>query len=324
VGGRSYDDSQFNRVTQAKRQPGSTFKPFVYLTAFDPSRTENIFTPATIIDDIPFTVESGGKLWKPKNYDKKSHGLVSLRKALYSSYNIATAKVAILAGLENVKKTARDAGITSELMAVPSMSLGAFEVTPLEMASAYSIFPNAGLRAVPIAVMNVVTKDGDVLERKRVKIKRKFDPGPVYLTTSILKDVLNKGTGSRARAMGFTGIAGGKTGTTSNYRDAWFSGFTTNLLAVVWVGYDDNAEMKLSGSSAALPLWTKFMKGVQAHATQDFPSPPDVILVKINPPTGLLVSRRCPEFEYEPFIEGTEPNISCEDFIPPVDQEVEF
>jgi len=324
VGGRSYGDSQFNRVTQAKRQPGSTFKPFVYLTAFDPKRAENIFTPATIVDDVPFTVQSGGKLWTPKNYDKKSHGLVSLRKALYNSYNITTAKVAILAGLKNVKKAARDAGITSELMAVPSMSLGAFEVSPLEMAAAYTIFPNAGLRAVPIAVMNVVTKEGDVLERKRVKIKRKFDPGPVYLTTSVLKDVLDKGTGRRARAMGFKGIAGGKTGTTSNYRDAWFAGFTTNLLSVVWVGYDDNAEMKLSGSSAALPIWTNFMKKAQANATQDFPSPPDVILVKVNPPTGLLVNRSCPEFEYEPFIEGTEPNISCEDFIPPVDQEVEF
>jgi penicillin-binding protein 1B len=324
VGGRSYGDSQFNRATQAKRQPGSTFKPFVYLTAFDPDRAERLFTPSSIIDDTPFSVRSGGKTWRPNNYDKKSHGLVSLRKALYMSYNIATAKVAIFAGLENVLKTARDAGIGSEMIAVPSMSLGAFEVTPLEMAAAYTIFPNGGLKAKPLSIINVVTKEGEVLDRKRLEIKRAFDAGPVYLTTSVLKDVLDRGTGRRARSMGFTGVAGGKTGTTSNYRDAWFAGFTANLLGLVWVGYDDNAKMKMSGSSAALPLWTDFMKKAQPSATQKFAGPPNVILVKINPPTGLLVNRSCPEHAYEPFIEGTEPDISCDEFIPPTDEEVQF
>jgi penicillin-binding protein 1B len=316
VGGRSYADSQFNRATQAKRQPGSTFKPFVYLTAFDPSRSDREFAPATIIDDTPFGVRSGGEMWTPKNYDKKSHGMVSLRKALYNSYNIATAKVALEAGLENVLSTARDAGITSDLMAVPSMSLGAFEVSPMELAAAYTVFPSGGLRPEPLSIMNVVTKEGEVLEKKRLKIKRRFDSGPIYLTTSVMKDVLDKGTGRRARALGFTGIGAGKTGTTSNYRDAWFVGFTPNLLALTWVGYDDNATMNLSGSSAALPIWTQFMKWAQPDSKQDFASPQDVILVKINPPTGLLVTRQCPENAYEPFIEGHEPEITCEEFVP--------
>lgn len=324
VGGRSYADSQFNRATQAKRQPGSTFKPFVYLTAFDPDRSDQLFTTSTIIDDAPFSVRSGGKIWRPKNYDKKSHGLVSLRKALYNSYNIATAKVALMAGLSNVVETARDAGIESKLMAVPSMALGAFEVTPIEMAAAYTVFPNSGLKAKPLAIINVVTKDGEVLEKKRLKIKREFNAGPIYLTNSVLQDVLNRGTGRATRALGFHGIAGGKTGTTSNYRDAWFAGFTPNLLATVWVGYDDNAVMNMSGSRAALPLWTKFMKLAQPNSQQKFASPPDIILVRINPATGLLGNRHCPEQEYEPFIEGTEPEKTCDDFIPPIDEKVEF
>ncbi len=324
VGGRRYADSQFNRATQAMRQPGSTFKPFVYLTAFDPNRSDNLFTTSSIIDDAPFSIRSGGKIWQPNNYDKKSHGLVSLRQALYNSYNVATAKVALMAGLDNVARTARDAGIESPITAVPSMALGAIEVTPMELAAAYTVFPNSGMKATPLSIINVATKDGDVLQKKRMKIKRAFDAGPVYLANSVMKDVLDKGTGLRARSLGFTGIAGGKTGTTSNYRDAWFAGFTPNLLALVWVGYDDNATMNLSGSSAALPLWTAFMKTAQPNSAQDFPSPPDIILVKVNPPTGLLVTRQCPEYAYEPFIEGTEPEITCEEFVPPIDQPLEF
>lgn len=324
VGGRSYGDSQYNRATQAKRQPGSTFKPFVYLTAFDPRRTAKLFTPATIVDDAPFGVTAGGKVWSPNNYDKKSHGLVSARQALYNSYNIATAKIALMAGLKNVATTARDAGITGDIPAVPSMALGAIEVSPLELAAAYTVFPNGGMKAQPLSIINVVTKDGDVLERKRLNIKRAFDPGPIYLTTSVMKDVLDRGTGSRARSLGFNGIAAGKTGTTSNYRDAWFAGFTPNLLALVWVGYDDNASMGLSGTSAALPLWTQFMKHAAPDSTQDFPSPSNIILVKINPPTGLLVNRQCPAFVYEPFIEGTEPEISCDEFVPPINEKIEF
>ncbi len=313
VGGRDYGSSQFDRCTQAARQPGSTFKPFVYLTAFDARRTDKLFTPASIIDDSSFDVESGGKNWKPRNYDKKDHGPVTLRRALEKSYNIATAKLALEAGLENVVATARDAGITSELMAVPSLSLGAFEVSPMEMASAYTIFPNGGILAQPIAIINVVTKENDVLEKKQIRMKRAFDAAPVAVTTKLLEGVVDRGTGAGTRARGFTAPAGGKTGTTSNYRDAWFVGFTPNLLALAWVGFDDNAEMKMSGGRAALPIWTHFMKQAAAEESGKFPSPPGVILVKIDPVTGGLVSNSCPGGIFEAFIEGTEPELACED-----------
>lgn len=313
VGGRSYSVSQFDRCTQALRQPGSTFKPFVYLTALDPRRSQKLFTPATLIKDMAFRVKSGGKTWQPRNYEKKEHGQVTLRRALEKSYNIATARLAIEAGLENVLDTARDAGISSELMAVPSMSLGAFEVTPIEMASAYTIFPNGGIRAQPISIINVVTKDGEVLEKKSIRMKREFDAAPVYLTTNIMKGVMDNGTGASARSRGFTAIAAGKTGTTSNYRDAWFVGFTPRLLALSWVGYDDNANMKMSGARAALPIWAHFMKDVAPAGHGDFAGPPGVILLKVDPITGGLPTRSCPSGKYEAFIEGTEPQNTCEE-----------
>jgi penicillin-binding protein 1B len=311
VGGRDYGLSQFDRCTQAMRQPGSTFKPFVYLTALDSRRSDKHFTPASIIEDKEFEIESGGETWRPRNYDKKEHGSVTLRTSLEKSYNISTAKLALDVGLENVVKTARDAGITSEMSPVPSIALGAMEVTPMEMASAYMIFPNGGIRARPISIINVMTKEGEVLEKKSIRVKRMFDAGPVYLTTNLLKGVVDRGTGRGTRALGFEGVAAGKTGTTSNYRDAWFVGFTPKLLSLVWVGYDDNAEMKMSGGRAALPIWTRFMKDVAQGEKSDFPGPSDVVLVKVNPETGGVVDRSCPDWIYEAFIEGTEPEKTC-------------
>ncbi len=316
VGGRSYDKTQFNHITQASRQPGSTFKPFVFLTAFDPMRSTNLYAPSSIIDDTSFSVTSGGENWSPKNYDKKEHGEVSLRTALTKSYNIATAKLALSVGLDSVLKTAQDAGISSDLMAVPSMALGSFEVTPLEMAAAYTVFPNAGIRAEPVSIIQLVTKDGEILEKKNIEMKRIFDPQAVYLTTSILKDVVDRGTGASSRAHGFSNIAEGKTGTTSSYRDSWFVGFTPNYLSLAWVGYDDNATTNMSGARAALPIWAKFMKEVASPVNEDFPVPKGILLVKIDSKTGLLASPRCGESRFEPFIEGTEPNQLCTQYRP--------
>lgn len=314
VGGRNYATTQFNHITQAMRQPGSVFKPFVYLTAFDPKRAKNLYAPASIIEDKSFSVQAGGEMWSPENYDKEEHGDVSLRTALSKSYNIATAKLAINIDLEAVVKTAHDAGITSALMPVPSAALGAFEVTPLEMAAAYTVFPNNGIRAEPVSVINVVTKEGEILERKNIEMKRVFDPEPVYLVTTVLKDALDKGTGAAARDYGFTGVAAGKTGTTSSYRDSWFVGFTPHYLALAWVGYDDNATTNMSGARAALPIWAKFMKEAVGNNQEDFPSPTGILLVKIDPKTGLLASPRCGEAVFETFIEGTEPNESCANY----------
>lgn len=312
VGGREYAKSQFNRCIQANRQPGSTFKPFVYLTALDPERSRKAFTASSLLDDVSFTMESGGEEWSPKNYDEEEHGKVTLRTALEKSYNIATARLALDVGLEEIVTTARDAGITSPLTPVPAVALGAFEVSPLEMAVAYTIFPNGGVRAEPIAVRQVVTKEGQLLEREEIRMKRRFDPEPIFLTTHLLKGVIDRGTGQSVRARGFDGPAAGKTGTTSNYRDAWFVGFTPELLTLTWVGYDDNAEMKASGATAAIPLWTAFMKDVAPESDRDFPSPRHVVLIKVDPATGGLSDSSCPNFIVEAFLEGTEPDYSCE------------
>jgi len=312
VGGRSYSDSQFNRAIQARRQPGSAFKPFVYLTALDPRRSKKLFTAATTVDDTSFTVQSGGRDWTPANYDKKEHGTVTVRRALEQSLNIATAKIAIDTGLDNIVETTKEAGIKSQIDPVPSLALGSFEVTPMELASAYTIFPNGGILAEPISIMNVVTTKGEVLEKKTVKMSRVFDAQPVYLTTTLMEGVVDHGTGAAARSLGFQGIAAGKTGTTSNYKDAWFVGFTPNFLALAWVGYDDNTAMNMSGARAALPIWTNFMKDAAPPSPQDFPSPPDIVLVKIDPASGKLSNNHCPNFVEDAFIEGTEPGESCE------------
>lgn len=311
VGGRDYADTKFNRATQARRQSGSTFKPFVYLTAFDPSRTNNVIAPSTYIDDVSFSVDSGGQTWTPKNYDNQEHGQVTARTALMHSYNIATAKTAIDTGLESVLQTARDAGIASPLQAVPSMALGAFEVTPLELVTAYTIFPNGGSLATPLSIMHVVTKDGEVLERKSIDLVRRFDAGPIFLVTDILKEVLTHGTAASSKALGFAGIAAGKTGTTSDYRDAWFVGFTPELVALSWVGYDDNTSMRLSGAQAALPIWVKYMQTAAPGNTQDFAMPKDVVLVKIDPLSGKAWTEKCPDGIFAPFLDSAQPSEKC-------------
>lgn len=312
VGGRDYSKSQFNRAIQAKRQPGSAIKPFVYLTAFDPRRSDSFFTPASIVDDTSFTVKSGGEDWSPLNYDKEEHGKITLRTALEKSYNIATAKVAMEAGLTNVVETAKEAGMESNIDPVPSLALGSFEVVPIELAAAYTIFPNGGILAEPISIMNVVDSKGNRLERKNIKMKRVFDSAPVYLTTNVLKGVVDQGTGASVRGLGFDKIAAGKTGTTSNYRDAWFIGFTPDFLALTWVGYDDNLPTNMSGARAAIPMWTEFMKQV-VFTNQDFTPSPGVVRAKIDPITGGLSNRKCPDYIWETFIEGTEPTQSCDE-----------
>jgi len=181
------------------------------------------------------------------------------------------------------------------------------------MASAYTIFPNGGIRAQPIAIIDVVTKDGSLLEKKTIRMRKEFDAAPVYLATGVMRGVIDNGTGAGARARGYNAIAAGKTGTTSNYRDAWFVGFTPKLLALSWVGYDDNADMKMSGARAALPIWTHFMKKAEPQGSGDFTGPSDVILVKVDRITGGLLNRTCPEGIYEAFIEGTEPTQECDD-----------
>lgn len=312
VGGRDYSKNQFDLIANAERQPGSTFKPFVYLTALDPDGKEKPFTLSSLLEDNPLSVKTGTKTYRPKNYDNEFHGSVPLRTALEKSFNVATVWLSLQVGLKNVIDTARRAGITARLEPYPSLGLGAFEVTPLELAEAYTIFPNNGTRSQPLAIRRVITPQGAILERKSLTIKREFAPEVIYLMNSVLEGVLNSGTGRSARARGFSKTAAGKTGTTSGYRDAWFVGYTPDLLALVWVGYKDHGKTNLSGASGALPIWTRFMVTATAgQPDQPFKPAEDIIRVPIDRKTGRLYQRHCAALAYEYFIEGTEPTEYC-------------
>jgi len=311
VGGRAYELSQFDRVAEAHRQPGSSFKPFVYLTAL--AEEGKHYNLASMIDDTSFSVPMGGRNWTPENYDKSEHGTVTFREALEHSYNIATTKLAMEVGLEKVVMMAHEAGIESPLQPYPSLALGAFEVTPLELARAYTLFPNHGTRSEPIAIMSVVTREGQVLEKRGYKMQGVISPELAYLMNYLMRGVLDRGTASSARTLGYTGLGAGKTGTTSDYRDSWFVGYTPDLLALVWVGYDDGTPTGLSGASGALPLWVDFMKAVNPAGAshEDFLATQNILLVKVSK-TGKLYRPSCGEPFEEAFLKGTEPHEYCD------------
>jgi len=277
VGGRNYQKSQFNRVFQAKRQAGSVFKPFVYLAAFMHGGQSGMqYFADTVINDSQFTwTYDGGRSWQPHNYNNDYYGAVTVRRALESSLNSATARVAQDVGIRRVRDVARRLGIESSLPAVPSLSLGSAEVTPLEVAVAFSTLANGGVRAHSVAVKHVMDQNTKVLEKRDVKLEQVISPSLAYTMNQLLKGVMDHGTGAPARRLGFTRPAAGKTGTTNDYKDAWFVGYTPDLLAVVWVGYDGPAKIGLSGSEAALPIWTEFMKAATVNMpVTDFSPPP--------------------------------------------------
>ena len=313
VGGRDYATSQFNRATQAHRQPGSVFKPFVFLAAFDAAqRGGEPLTPTTVLRDEPFDWHYDGQVWRPDNYGGRYLGNVTARSALEQSLNSATARLAERTGLPAILETARRAGIASPLPSVPSVVLGAAEVTPFEVAQAYATIANQGLRAEARAVSKMVDRQGQVVDRRPLAVERAASAEAAFLTTSLLKGVLERGTGRAARAQGFTRPAAGKTGTTNEARDAWFAGFTPDLVAVVWVGFDDGTPLGLTGGEAALPIWTAFMRQATAAVPPaDFHAPGGVALVRIDPYTGDIATAGCPETRIEAFARGTEPTSPC-------------
>lgn len=275
VGGRNYGKSQFNRAFQAKRQPGSVFKPFVYLAALMyGGQSGTKYSPDTVVNDSQFTWTYDNQEWQPQNYNNEYFGAVTLRKALESSLNSATSRVAQDVGIRRVRDVAHRLGIRSPLPAVPALSLGAAEVTPLEVAVAFSTLANSGARTRPLAVKQVMDQNAKVLERRDVRPEQVLDPQLANTMNQILKGVLDRGTGAMARRWGFTRPAAGKTGTTNDYKDAWFVGYTPDLLAVVWVGFDGPRKIGLSGAEAALPIWTEFMKNATASMPiTEFPVP---------------------------------------------------
>jgi penicillin-binding protein 1B len=314
VGGRDYQKSQFNRVFQAKRQPGSIFKPFVYLTALLHGSEEGgkKFSPVTMVEDSPFTWSYEGQEWQPDNYNGEYFGVVTFRKALERSLNSATARIAKDVGIRNVRDIAYRLGIQSSLPALPSLALGSVEVTPLEVAVAFSTMANNGVRARPLAVKQVMDQGGRVLEKRDIRVQKVITPQLAFMMNHLLEGVLDRGTGRGARLQGFDRPAAGKTGTTNDTKDAWFAGYTPDLLALVWVGFDNQSKLGLSGAQAALPIWTEFMKRATAGTPiTDFMPPPGIKLIDIDPVSGYRATPNCPQVIREAFLEGEEPIGFC-------------
>jgi penicillin-binding protein 1B len=309
VGARSYGTSQFNRAVDAHRQPGSAFKPFVYLAAFE---KDSELSPKSSVVDEPTTFRQGNRHWTPQNYSRRFEGRVSYRRALALSLNVATARVGESTGFEEVVSLWELMGMSSRLEPYPSLVLGSFEVTPLELATAFSVLANGGSRVEPRFFTRVEDSEGHVLDERPVSSRRVASPESTYLVTEMLQSVISYGTAKEIRARGFTAQAAGKTGTTNDTRDAWFVGYTPYILAAVWVGFDDNKPLGLSGSQAALPIWTRFMKAaVSGKEKARFAPPPSIVFAEIDPVSGKLATDSCPRRDREVFRRGTEPRGRC-------------
>jgi penicillin-binding protein 1B len=313
VGGRSYNQSQYNRVVSARRQPGSVFKPFVYLAAFEhalaQSRTD--LTPATVVLDEPTTFMFNEQAWDPGNYEGEYDGPITLRRALALSRNIATIKVAETTGYGEVAALWRKVGTGTAPRPYPAIALGVFEATPMEIASAYTLFANGGTIKPLRAISRMVSGGQDVALKTsapRTIARRET----TFLVLNMMRSVLNEGTGAGARGAGFTQDAAGKSGTTNDLRDAWFVGFTPELLTAVWVGLDDNQPLGLSGTQAALPIWTSFMmRALAGTDSPTFQAPEGISFADIDRDTGFLAGPTCPRVFSEAFIKGTEPREPC-------------
>jgi penicillin-binding protein 1B len=309
VGGRDYAESQFDRVTQARRQAGSTFKPVIYAAAF----REAVVSPATLLRDSPIVVRVGTDEWRPQNNDRGFRGYVTARSALEQSLNIPTVRLALQVGLPRVIETAKDLGIQEDLEPNPSLALGAFEVTPLELAQVYSTLANGGSRPALHALAAVHDRFGEpILGDELPAPRRVLPPQASWLVTSILQGAMDRGTGAGVRRFGIRDPLAGKTGTTNDRRDSWFAGYTPDRVTVVWVGYDDNAETRLSGSRAALPIWSHFVAAVRpAQGFVPFAAPPGIVQVTVDPLTGQLATPYCPYRVTEQFAEWQVPNEPC-------------
>jgi penicillin-binding protein 1B len=314
VGGRDYGESQLNHAL-SRRQPGSVFKPFVYAAAFNNAAQglQPVVTPVTTVDDSPTTFEFDGKQYTPDNYGEEFYGTVTVRDALIHSLNVATVKVAEMIGYQRVVDMARQMGLGSNIQPTPAVALGAYEMTPIDVAAGYTAFAANGVRAEPLFIRSVVSADGNVEESAQPTTRPVLDPRVDYLVTSLMEDVINHGTGFPVRQLGFTAPAAGKTGTS---RDGWFAGYTSNLLCVVWVGFDDNRDLGLAGGAAAAPIWGEFMKRAVAlptyRNTQTFEPPAGIMEAAVDPQSGQLATPSCPEVANEYFIAGSEPTQYCQ------------
>ena len=269
-------------------------------------------TPATTVDDTPTTFDFDGQEYTPNNYGEEFYGTVTVRDALMHSLNVATVKVAEMIGYQRVVQLARQMGLGNNIQATPAVALGAYEMTPIDVAAGYTAFASNGVRAEPLFIRRVEAADGTVEEQQQPTTRQVLDPRVAFLTTSLMEDVIDHGTGYTVREMGFTAPAAGKTGTS---HDGWFAGYTSNLLCVVWVGFDDNRDLDMTGSQSAAPIWGEFMKrAVQMPLysnAQPFQPPTGIVQDLIDPQSGQLATASCPQTAEEYFIAGTEPTQYC-------------
>jgi 1A family penicillin-binding protein len=309
VGGRDFSQSQYNRATRARRQPGSAFKPFVYLAAID--APELGITAATKLRDEPIEIRVGPDLWRPANYDGTFLGEVTVRRALEGSRNVPTVELAQRIGIRRVVELARSAGL-GDVPAVPAVVLGSGETSLVDLVGAYTVFPKQGEIVRPALIRAVVGPEADVLYRDHLRSFRVATSPAAYVVSTMLEGVVARGTAASLRRLGVEGAVAGKTGTTNDEKDAWFVGYSPELVAGVWVGFDDGSPIGLTGASGALPIWAALMKeSMPTYAFRPFPIPPGVVFRDVDPVSGLLGGWMCPDTVREVFVIGTAPTERC-------------
>ncbi|HEY1754762.1 MAG TPA: PBP1A family penicillin-binding protein [Bryobacteraceae bacterium] len=327
VGGRDYGVSQFNHAsTPPGRQPGSSFKPFVYTAALETALNPNggpVLTPASTVIDEPTTFWFEQQPpWTPADFeDKYENRAVTLREALAHSMNVPAVKVAEMVGYDKVSQVAKRVGLNGGIKPTPSIALGAYEVTPLEIARAYTVFPNGGQLVDTSFIRAIRDRQSNTIFQSQPKRTQVIDARVAYLVENMMEEVIHTGTGASVAARGFDLAAchgqiylcvAGKTGTS---RDGWFAGFTSRLICIVWIGFDDNRDFKLEGAKSALPIWVEFMRRAHAHReyrnVQPFEAPDGIVTVDIDSDTGELATPRCPHVRSEVFIAGTQPVQVC-------------
>jgi penicillin-binding protein 1B len=314
IGGRNYGTSQLNRIL-AKRQPGSSFKAFVYAAALNTglSGGTTVLTPATMVNDEPHVFEYDGKTYEPSDFKHEFRGRITMREAVAHSANVPAVLFAEQAGYGAVVDVARRAGLNLNIKATPSIALGAYEVTPLEIAGGYTIFANRGVFTKPSFISSIADQHARIIFDDKPVHKQVLDPRVAFLMDSLLEQVVRSGTGAGIHQRGIDFPVAGKTGTSDH--DGWFAGFSSKLICIVWVGFDDNRPLNIEGAHSALPVWAEFMKRAHMHReyhnVTEFQPPSGIAGVQIDPETGQLATAACPKVLTEYFIEGTQPVEMC-------------
>jgi len=306
VGGRDYAESSFNRALKGRYQPGSAIEPFIYLAALDR------FKLSDWLFDLPVAYELNGVSWTPRNYDGRYRGKVAFRDALEQSLTAATVNLAVETGLNEIIGTLKSFGIESPPGDLASLALGSFLLTPMELARAYAVLGNDGQKPFLLSLKEIVAENGDVLERRHIDFSSVTSPAKAFLITSLLEGVVERGTAKGLKRLGVDFRGAGETGTTSEFRDSWFVGYTTDLLALVWVGYDDNSPTGFTGAQGAAIIWTRFMNLMRPWIQpQEFDVPPGIVEEMICPDSGQLATAHCKERKLEDFLSESRPNGYC-------------